>query len=201
MIPLYDKRKIKDGFPLVTILLIILNTVFFLCAISNLDHFTGLFGFAINNLWDGKFFTIFTSMFLHGNVWHLILNMWFLWVFGDNLESRLGKINLLPFYIICGVGGAIVYALAMTDPTVAVIGASGAISGVLGGYLVLFPKNKIKTFLFFCAISIPAVIYIFIWFLLQLFSTLAIETSVAYFAHIGGFVTGILFVKKFKKKK
>jgi len=201
MIPLYDKKKIKDGFPLATTLLIVLNTIFFLCTISNLDHFVSLFGFTSNNLLDGKFFTVFTSMFLHGNVWHLILNMWFLWVFGDNLESRLGKVNFLAFYLLCGAGGAIVYALAMTDPAIAVIGASGAISGVLGGYLVLFPKNKIRTFLFFCVASIPAVVYIFVWFLLQLFSTLAIETSVAYFAHIGGLVTGMAFIKMFKKKK
>jgi membrane associated rhomboid family serine protease len=201
MIPLYDKKKIKDGFPLVTIFLIVLNTIIFLSTFSNLDHFVSFFGFTSSSLWDGKFFTIITAMFLHGNIWHLILNMWFLWVFGDNLESRLGKRNFLAFYFLCGIGGAIVYALAMTDPTQAVIGASGAISGVLGGYLVLFPKNKIKTFLFFCVASIPAVIYIFVWFLLQLFSTLAIETSTAYFAHIGGLVTGILIVKMFKKKR
>lgn len=201
MIPLYDKKRIKDELPLITIFLIVLNTIFFLCTISDLNHFIDLFGFTSNNLLDGKFFTVFTSMFLHGSVWHLILNMWFLWVFGANLESRLGKVNFLAFYLLCGVGGAILYALAMSDPTVAVIGASGAISGVLGGYLVLFPKNKIRTFLFFCVASIPAVVYIFIWFLLQLFSTLAIETTTAYFAHIGGLVAGMAFVKIFKKKK
>jgi membrane associated rhomboid family serine protease len=199
MLPLYDKKKIKDSFPLATAFLIVLNTIFFLCTVSNLNHFIDLFGFTSERLWDGRFFTIFTSMFLHGNVWHLILNMWFLWVFGDNLESRLGKVKFIAFYIICGIGGAILYALAMSDPSQAVIGASGAISGVLGGYLVLFPKNKIRTFLFFCVASIPAVIYIFIWFLLQLFSTSAIGTSVSYFSHIGGFVTGMLFVKMFKK--
>ena len=199
MIPLYDKKKIKDGFPLATTFLIVLNTIFFLCTISNLNHFIDLFGFTSEKLWDGRFFTILTSIFLHGNIWHLILNMWFLWVFGDNLESRLGKLKFLGFYLLCGVGGGILYALAMSDPAQAVIGASGAISGVLGGYLVLFPKNKIRTFLFFCVASIPAVIYIFVWFLLQLFSTSALDTSVSYFSHIGGFITGILFVKMFKK--
>jgi membrane associated rhomboid family serine protease len=199
MLPLYDKKKIKDGFPLMTAFLIVLNTIFFLCTISNLNHFIDFFGFTSEKLWDGRFFTIITSMFLHGNIWHLILNMWFLWVFGDNLESRLGKLKFLGFYLLCGIGGGILYALAMSDPAQAVIGASGAISGVLGGYLVLFPKNKIRTFLFFCVASIPAVIYIFIWFLLQLFSTVNLDTSVSYFSHIGGFVAGILFVKMFKK--
>jgi len=201
MIPLYDKKKIKDGFPLITTLLIILNTVFFLCTISNLDYFINLFGFTSNNLLDGRFFTVFTYMFLHGNIWHLVLNMWFLWVFGDNLESRLGKINFLAFYLLCGIMGAIVYALAMSDSNTAIIGASGAISGVLGGYLVLFPKNKIRTFLFVYVASIPAVIYIFIWFLLQLFSTTVMNTSVAYFSHIGGLVGGMIFVKMLKKKR
>lgn len=201
MLPLYDKKKIKDGFPLATALLIVLNTVFFLCTVSNLDYFINLFGFSIEKLWDGRFFTIFTAMFLHGNVWHLILNMWFLWVFGDNLESRLGRLKFLGFYLLCGVGGGILYALAMADPLATVIGASGAISGVLGGYLVFFPKNKIRTFLFFCVASIPAVIYIFVWFLLQLFSASEMGSSVSYFSHIGGFITGILFIKSFKKGK
>ncbi len=201
MIPLYDKKRIGNSFPLVTAFLIVINTIFFLCTISNLNYYIDFFGFTSGKLWDGRFFTIITSMFLHGNIWHLIFNMWFLWVFGNNLESCLGKIKFLAFYLLCGIGGAVVYALAMSDPTSAVIGASGAISGVLGGYLVCFPKNKIKTFLFLFIVSIPAVIYIFIWFLLQLFSTSGIDTSVAYWGHIGGFISGIAFVKMIKKRR
>jgi membrane associated rhomboid family serine protease len=199
MLPLYDKKKIKDGFPLATALLIVLNTVFFLYTISNLDHYVDLFGFTSERLWDGRFFTVFTSLFLHGSIWHLIINMWFLWVFGDNLESRLGKLRFLAFYLLCGVGGVILYALAMSDPAQAVIGASGAISGVMGGYLVLFPKNKIKTFFFLFSATLPVVIYVLAWFLLQLFATVGVNTSVAYFSHIGGLVTGMALVKKFRK--
>lgn len=201
MIPLYDKKRIGNSFPLITAFLIVINTIFFLCTISNLNHYIDLFGFTSGKLLDGRFFTIITYMFLHGNIWHLIFNMWFLWVFGSNLESHLGKVKFLAFYLLCGIGGAIVYALAMSDPTAAVIGASGAISGVLGGYLVYFPKNKIKTFFFFFVASIPAVIYIFVWFLLQLFSTSGIDTPVAYWVHIGGFVSGLAFVKMIKKRK
>jgi membrane associated rhomboid family serine protease len=203
MIPLYDESRIKGKISYATISLIILNTFFFLYSFFNLEYFVNTFGFAPAHLFDGRFFTVFSSMFLHGDVFHLIGNMWFLWVFGSALESRLGVFKFLAFYLVCGIGGAVVYSLAMADPSAVVIGASGAISGVLGGYLVLFPKNKIKAFLplifFFTIISVPAVIYIFIWFLYQIFSLSSIETTVAYWGHIGGFITGILLIKKFNK--
>lgn len=200
MLPLYDKKKIREELPLATAFLIVLNAIFFFYTIPNLNYFVDIFGFTGNKLMDGSFFTAITSMFLHGSIWHLIFNMWFLWVFGNNLEARLGKIRFIAFYFLCGIGGAIIYALAMADPDAAVIGASGAISGVLGGYLVLFPRNKIRTFLFFFVASVPAVLYILAWFLLQLFSVSGINTSVAYWGHIGGFVTGLAFVKMFKRK-
>lgn len=195
MIPLYDEKRIKGGIPFAVISLIVFNTVFFLAVYSNLSYYINLFGFSPAKLFDGQFFTVFTAIFLHGNIWHLMANMWFLWVFGSNLESRLGTFKFLAFYLLCGIGGSIIYALAMADPNAAVIGASGAISGVLGGYLVLFPRNKIRTFF----VSIPVVVYIFFWFLYQLFSAGKVDTSIAYWGHIGGFVFGILFVKLFKK--
>jgi len=200
MFPLYDEKRIKGRISLATISLIALNVFFYLCTIFNLDYYIDTFGFASNNLFDGRIFTVFTSMFLHGNLFHLIGNMWFLWVFGEALEAKLGSLKFLAFYLACGIGGAVVYSLAMTDPSVIAIGASGAISGVLGGYLVLLPKNKIKTFvplIFF--ISVPAVVYIFIWFLYQIFSLSSIETTVAYWGHIGGFITGMLLIKRIKR--
>lgn len=195
MIPLGDKKRI-GGFPLVVALLVALNTVVFMATFSNLGYYIDIFGFSPAKLSDGQFFTLFTSLFLHVSFWHLLANMWFLWVFGDNLEARLGHLKFLAFYLLCGAGAGIVYALAMSDPTAAVIGASGAVSGTLGGYLVLFPKNKIRA-LFLTA---PAVIYIFVWFVYQLFSTMAVDTSVAYWGHLGGFVSGILFINFFKKR-
>lgn len=195
MIPLFDKKRI-GGVPFVVISLVVFNTIVFLSTYSNLNHYIDLFGFSSAKLFDGQFFALFTSIFLHGSFWHLIANMWFLWVFGDNLEARLGHLKFLAFYLLCGLGAGAVYALAMSDPNNAVIGASGAISGVLGGYLVLFPRNKIKAVL----MTLPAVIYIFLWFIYQLFSTMAVDTPVAYWGHLGGFVSGILFINFFKKK-
>jgi membrane associated rhomboid family serine protease len=197
MIPLCDEKRI-DRFPFAVVLLIVVNTIVFLSTYPNLEHYVGLFGFSSGKLFDGQFFTVFTSIFLHANFLHLISNMWFLWVFGDNIEVRLGSLKFIAFYLLCGLGAGIVYTLAMANPDTAVIGASGAISGVLGGYLVLFPRNRIKTF-FITVFSVPAVIYIFLWFVYQLFSATIINTPVAYWGHLGGFVSGLLFVRFFKK--
>ncbi|MFA5169325.1 MAG: rhomboid family intramembrane serine protease [Candidatus Paceibacterota bacterium] len=195
MIPLCDKKRI-GGFPFVVVFLIVFNTIVFLSTYYNLQYYINLFGFSSEKLFDGQFFSVFTAMFLHGSFWHLIANMWFLWVFGDNLEARLGHLKFLAFYLLCGLGAGVVYALAMSDPKAAVIGASGAISGVLGGYLVLFPRNKIRAVL----MTLPAVVYIFLWFVYQLFSAMAIDTSIAYWGHLGGFVSGIFFINFFKKR-
>lgn len=201
MFPLYDENRTRGNFPFATVLLIALNTIIFFYTFQNLDSFVSIFGFSPDKLWDGQFFTVFTSMFLHGSIWHLLGNMWFLMVFGDSLESRMGSLKFMFFYLFCGIGSAVVYSLASADQASTVIGASGAISGILGGYLILLPKNRIKAYfppIFF--FSIPAVIYIFFWFLLQLFSTGIVSTDVAYWAHIGGFVTGMLFISLFKKR-
>jgi len=117
--------------------------------------------------------------------------MWFLWVFGINIEMRLGTFRFLLFYLLCGVAGSILFTLS-TDAIV--IGASSSIAGLLGGYLVLFPRNKIKALL--PPVYLPAVIYIFIWFLLQIFSVSQMEISTAYLAHVGGFIAGIILIKK-----
>jgi membrane associated rhomboid family serine protease len=190
MLPLYDKNRIKKGVPFGTIFLILANTFIFLLACKYSSFAFSFFSFSFENLWNGMFFTIFTSMFLHANVWHLLGNMWFLWVFGSNLELKLGTRRFIIYYLVCGIAGAIFFGLSSTG---LVLGASGAISGLLGGYLVLFPKNKIK------ALFPPFFIYIFIWFLFQLFS-IGINTGpIAYWSHIGGFVAGIFLIKKVRK--
>ncbi|KUK49854.1 MAG: Rhomboid family protein [Parcubacteria bacterium 33_209] len=186
MLPLYDKTKIRRGVPWGVIFLVLTNSFFFFISPD-----VNFFGFSLENIWNGMLFTLITSLFLHGSFLHLLINMWFLWVFGINIEMRLGTFRFLLFYLLCGVAGSILFTLS-TDAIV--IGASSSIAGLLGGYLVLFPRNKIKALL--PPVYLPAVIYIFIWFLLQIFSVSQMEISTAYLAHVGGFIAGIILIKK-----
>jgi membrane associated rhomboid family serine protease len=145
-------------------------------------------------------------MFLHFNLLHILGNMLFLWVFGENLESKIGGIRFLIFYLICGVIAALAYAFFGNAANISVIGASGAISGVLGGYLIMFPGNKIKAIvpliIIWTIISIPAIIFILVWFLLQFFSLYSSQADmVAYSAHIGGFIAGLILIKKFASRR
>ena len=149
--------------------------------------------------------TPFTSMFIHGGWMHLIGNMLFLWVFGDNIEDRLGRIKYLFFYLICGLFAAAAQVAVNLGTGIPAIGASGAIAGVLGAYFVLFPHARIRTLIFFffiTVISLPAWLLIGIWILMQFFSGITslggdFATGVAYWAHIGGFVAGFLIVAAF----
>ncbi|PIR02361.1 MAG: rhomboid family intramembrane serine protease [Candidatus Nealsonbacteria bacterium CG_4_9_14_3_um_filter_35_11] len=199
MFPLYDESHIRGKTPWATIFLIILNVALFFISLINLDSFIAVYGFSPKGFFiQEKYFSVFSSMFFHGGFLHLLGNMWFLWVFGDNLEKKLGKIKFLSFYLLCGLGSALLYSFTAADKTIPVIGASGAISGVLGGYLILFPKNKVRALVplifIWTVISVPAVIYILIWFLYQILY-LGSDPFVAYWGHIGGFLTGILLIK------
>jgi hypothetical protein len=145
--------------------------------------------------------TMTFSMFLHGGWFHLIGNMWFLWVFGDNVEDALGHVGYVAFYFVCGAAATLGQAVAAPDSTVPMVGASGAIAGVLGAYLVWFPWSRVKTLLFlgiFVTVTeLPAPLFLVLWFVVQFFSgTLALASAgaaaggVAWFAHVGGFVAG-----------
>jgi membrane associated rhomboid family serine protease len=179
--------------------------------------FTNTFGLVPRRFWAGpgldQILTIFTSMFMHGGWWHLIGNLWVLFIFGDNVEDRMGHFRYLVFYLLCGLAAALAHALVAPQSRVATIGASGAISGVMGGYLVLFPRARVLTFvpLFILPwlVEIPALIFIGLWFVSQLFNGLfsltassAISTygGVAWWAHVGGFVVGLLAVKLFERR-
>ena len=149
--------------------------------------------------------SILTSMFLHGGWLHVLGNMWFLWIFGDNIEDLLGHAKFLVFYLLCGIVAALGQVIANPNSTVPMVGASGAIAGVMGAYLIKFPRARILTlvfFLFITIIEIPAPLMLAYWFVIQLFSgfgsiarTHLSEGGTAFFAHIAGFVAGILLVK------
>jgi membrane associated rhomboid family serine protease len=154
------------------------------------------------------YMTIITSMFLHGGWMHLIGNMMYLYIFGDNIEDKLGKAKFLVFYLITGIIAALTQALLDPSSTIPVIGASGAIAGILGGYLVMYPKANIKVFfwfiIFFKVFRIRAFIVLVGWILIQFFSFSGEELNsggVAYGAHIGGFVSGAILIKFFYRKQ
>lgn len=151
--------------------------------------------------------TIFTSMFMHGGWMHLAGNMLYLWIFGDNIEASLGHRRYLVFYIACGIAAALAQGFAAPGSAVPMVGASGAISGVLGAYLVLHPRANIKVFvlliIYITVINVPAFIVLGFWIVGQLISSAAVnagEPGVAFIAHIGGFVAGAILVFVFKKK-
>ena len=143
-----------------------------------------------------------TSMFLHGGFLHVGGNMLFLWVFGDNVEDRMGHLKYLAFYLLCGVIASLAHALLHFRSDIPSLGASGAIAGVMGAYVVLFPRATIRGLLFVFLINLPAWLFIGYWFVLQLFSgvgSIGMPVGVAFFAHIGGFVAGVYLVRLFAR--
>ncbi len=146
------------------------------------------------------YFNFLSSMFMHGGFMHIFGNMLFLWVFGDNIENRLGHIRYLIFYLLCGFAAALGQILMQTDSVVPMLGASGAISGVLGGYLLLFPKRSVRAIIFNFYTTVPAYVALGIWIVYQIVSgylTPAGTGGVAYAAHLGGFLAGLILVKIF----
>src|SRR5947207_5258233 len=218
MIPISDD-PVRRSFPVVTILLIVINVLVFLYEMSlgsRLDGFVQAFGAVPREITTGRdlppiaplgnvYLTLITSMFLHGGWLHLGGNMLYLWVFGDNIEDRLGHFRYLVFYLLCGFAATFAHALVNPGSRVPSIGASGAIAGVLGAYILLFPRARVTTlipiFFFITIREIPAFIILGLWFVLQLFvgvASLGVAESnaggVAYFAHIGGFVAGMVLI-------
>lgn len=153
------------------------------------------------------YFTLILSMFMHGGIAHIFGNMLFLWIFGDNLEDALGHVRYLVFYLVCGILASLAHVFSTValggDPLIPSLGASGAISGVLGGYLLLYPSRRVRVILFRFLTDVPAYVAIGLWFVFQLVSGLGLlgggtqAGGVAYAAHIGGFIAGLVLVKVF----
>jgi membrane associated rhomboid family serine protease len=211
VLPLRDNIPSRS-FPIVTVGLILANTLAFLYELSlgpGLKQFILDYGFVPGRLtqqgmvalWPGAL----TSMFLHGGWMHLIGNMLYLWIFGNNIEDSLGHFRFLLFYLLGGLFAALTQIYAYPNSPVPMIGASGAIAGVLGGYLLLFPRARVLTLVFFVIIirliRIPALIVLGFWFLMQLLSLGgAAKGNIAFYAHIGGFISGLALVKIFQPR-
>lgn len=214
MIPLKDMTP-RRSVPFATLLLIAVNVFVFIHQVAlppaALDAFIKTYGLIpakISMALAGRHYTmeqalfpLFTCMFLHGGILHILGNMWFLWIFGGNVEDRFGSVPYLAFYLVCGIGSGISQVLFSWGSHIPSIGASGAISGVLGAYIVFFPRSRILTlvplFIIFFLWRIPAIIFIGLWFAMQFLSGVvslgqANVGGVAWWAHVGGFLLGML---------
>ena len=149
------------------------------------------------------FLSILTSIFMHGSFLHLAGNMLFLWIFGNNIEDYLGKMRFIFFYLVCGAGASLIHVLFNFNSTVPVIGASGAVSGVMGAYLVLYPHAKVRTLVFLFIIitfvDVPAFVFLIVWFVFQFFSAGG-GSGIAWLAHVGGFLLGVLLIKMMQRR-
>ena len=204
MFPLRDDQPTRSA-PVITILLIVVNMLVFFYELAQGPYenaFIDQYGLTPDRFhWSA----IFTSMFLHSGWLHVLGNMWFLWIFGDNIEDILGHDKFLAFYLACGVAAAITQVFFSVDSTVPMVGASGAIAGVMGAYLVKFPQARISSLVviifFFTRVDVPAWLMLIYWFALQFFSGVGSLSSyansqggTAFFAHVGGFLAGIALI-------
>ena len=197
--------------PYVTFGLIIINVLVFLHQLSLGEHgerFIRTYGLIPA---DFSWLTVLSSMFVHGGLLHVGGNMWFLWIFGDNVEDRMGHGRFVAFYLLCGVAAAVAQTYFAPDSTTPMVGASGAIAGVMGAYFVLYPKSRIVTlipiFIFIQLIEVPAVVFLAIWFLWQFLQGLGSISipgdsgmgGIAFWAHVAGFLAGVGSVLVFRR--
>ena len=200
MFPIRDTQP-SYSTPVVTVVLIVINILVFLFEFSLDPYSQNALIFTYGLVPDRFHFTnVLTSMFLHGGWMHVLGNMWFLWIFGDNIEDILGHGKFVLFYLLCGIAAAMTQTYLSLDSRVPMVGASGAIAGVMGAYLVKFPRSRIYSlvfYIFITTIEVPAWLMLIYWFFIQFISglgSLAAPTAqggTAFFAHVGGFVAGI----------
>ncbi|MCP3676470.1 MAG: rhomboid family intramembrane serine protease [Deltaproteobacteria bacterium] len=217
MIPLKDDIP-RSTFPFITIAIILINIIVFIYQlyIGNWGERlfivrAGAIPYEISHLRDLHPpnlvpipFTIFTALFIHGGIAHLAGNMIYLWIFGDNIEDRLGHLRFLLFYLIAGMIATLAHVLLAPASHTPMIGASGAIAGILGAYLILFPRATVSTliflFIFIDIVKIPALVFLVLWFAFQLMSS-GHGGNIAWYAHIGGFIAGVILIKLFVRRR
>ena len=220
MLPIGDDDSDRRFAPLINYVLIAINVLVFvfLQGMGGNEKFTYAFSTVPAEILTGKdiaagileptpvpvYFTLITSMFMHGGWAHLLGNMLFLWVFGDNIENRIGHIRYLIFYLVCGIIASLSHVFVSgSDSLIPSLGASGAISGVLGGYLLLFPSRRVRVIMGRGITTVPAFVALGIWIVFQVISQLGVlggdqgGGGVAYAAHIGGFIAGLALIKLF----
>src|SRR4029077_8870043 len=208
MIPIGDDDSSRGTVPLVTYALIALNVLFFFVEQSGGDAFVGTWAFVPSRFLANPFsdfLTLFTSMFMHAGWLHLGGNMLYLWIFGDNVEDEFGHVKYLLFYLLAGIAATFAQFAAASGSNVPNVGASGAIAGVLGAYILMFPNARINVLLGRQVVAMPALIVLGFWIVLQLVSgvgtistTSADVGGVAYMAHVGGFAAGFLMAFLFR---
>jgi membrane associated rhomboid family serine protease len=210
LIPLRDVIPSRTT-PYITTTIILLNAIAWLYEVSlperTLTRFLYFYG-VVPAAFSAP--TLITSMFLHGSWWHVIGNMWYLWIFGDNVEDRVGHGRFILFYLLCGIAAALGQVAMNPESTLPTIGASGAIAGVMGAYFVLYPQSRVLTlipWIFLQIVELPAIILLGFWFLMQLLSagTIAVTANtqgggVAFAAHVVGFLTGVLGIFVFRRR-
>ncbi len=212
MIPLRDTQPSRST-PVVTVAIIVVNVLLFLYQVSldrfSLNHFIMEYGVVPDRL---HYSSLLTSMFLHGGWMHLIGNMWFLWIFGDNVEDILGHGKYLVFYLLAGVVAALAQVVFTPGSRVPMVGASGAIAGVMGAYMIKFPHSRILTLIpvivFFTTVEVPAFFMLLYWFAIQFFSGVGSiayshvsQGGVAFLAHVGGFIAGIVLILSMRTRE
>lgn len=211
MFPIKDENPTKTR-PILTISLILINSSIFLITFFSGSFYQVIddFGMKPAEVFAGReLHTLVTSMFLHGGWLHIIGNMWYLWIFGDNIEDICGRTKFLALYFASGIIASLAHALSGPSSMIPTIGASGAISGVLGAYIVLYPRAKVHTLIiagyFLPVVMIPAIAFLGFWFLLQVLSVSFLTVAgapsgVAYLAHIGGFIAGAILIWPLRRK-
>ena len=208
MIPLKDENPTKN-LPVFTLFFLTLNIGVFIYGANLPVHPSALYEnyalipYQLIHSPVNAYPTIYTSMFMHAGIMHLGGNMLYLWIFGNNIEDVLGKFRFILFYFVCGTIAALGHIATDMDSQIPMVGASGAISGILGAYLILFPFARIKTFIFlgiyWTIARVPAIALLLIWICLQIWNSVATGSGgIAWFAHIGGFIAGVLLILPFK---
>ena len=213
MFPIGDDDTQRRSLPVVTVILIALNVLVFFLELSGGQAFIQQWAFIPRRFStdpSGQAHTIFTAMFMHGGWLHLLGNMLYLWIFGDNVEDAFGPLRFLLFYLVCGIAATLAQYYVSMGSRVPNVGASGAIAGVLGAYLIMFPGARVRVLMYHQVVALPALVVLGMWIVLQLFSGIGSvattsQTSdqggVAYMAHVGGFVAGFVLTFLFRGRE